>query len=243
MNLSTIFQSVRKVAKDGQRQLKSDRSIILFNGLFLGLLIALGFYIRMSGTAPGSGYSNRIETLEGLFSEPFDPKEPYLGMLTSLSEVLWCFSATICIVTFSLIKRFHSARKTDWFILCSAIGIGVLLVDDLFRLTLILHSFAGVPKPFMYSIYGMAAIAYFVAFWRRLLSTPYVLLLISIILFIISGVTDVLPIEGNGTPIFLEDGTKLLGILNVALYFWQVCHQQVAGFFNGKIRAESDLKV
>jgi len=197
-------------------QLATNRSISWVNGVTLLLLLALSIYAKVWGKGRG---------IELLFDDPFSPQKPYAGFLTGISEILWCLTAAICAFSFSLLKSIY--RRPDRFIFCSALGIGILLVDDLFRLTLILNSLAGVPKILMYLIYATGAIAYSCCFRRRILSSPYVLLLIASGLFIFSSLVDITPLSGYGAPAMLEDGTKLLGLLNIALYFWSVCRQAV----------------
>jgi len=193
------------------------RSILWLNSSALLLLLALSVYASLTGKGRG---------IELLFIDPFSPQRPYAGFLTGISEVLWCLTVTICAFTFSLLKRLQ--RQPDWFILCSALGTGVLLVDDLFRLTLVLYHAAAVPQLLMYLLYGVGAIAYGLLFWRRILATPYVLLLISGSLFVFSSLVDLIHLESGGIAAMLEDGTKLLGLLNIALYFWQVCLGQLS---------------
>ena len=62
-------------------------------------------------------------------------------------------------------------------------------------------------------------------FWRTIVTTPYRLLLLASGLLIISAAADFLPISGIGTPIMLEDGTKLLGLVNLTLYIWRSAQQ------------------
>lgn len=205
-----------------RKQLATDHLIIWLNGLTLLLFLALGVYVRVW---------HKGEGLALLFDEPWSSERPYTGFLTRISEVLWCFSATICLFGFGLLRSLPARRQVDWFMLCSGFGLVVLLVDDLFRLTVILNSFAGVPKVLMYLIYGAGAIAYSCYFWRRVLSTPYVLLLVAAVSFIVSGLVDLVHVGGVGLPAILEDGPKLLGLLNIALYFWTVCRQAVLRSF------------
>ncbi|MEO0826208.1 MAG: hypothetical protein AAFY67_11180, partial [Cyanobacteria bacterium J06642_9] len=49
--------------------------------------------------------------------------------------------------------------------------------------------------------------------------------LIALVLLIISGISDVAKLPGKGTPALLEDGTKMLAILNVCIYYWGICEQ------------------
>ncbi|MBD2744097.1 hypothetical protein [Coleofasciculus sp. FACHB-1120] len=209
---------LNKVWQESKKQIEADRAILFLNGGTVLVLLVLSVYAKFFGKGQG---------IEFLFADPFSIRRPYYGLLTSVSEVLWCLSGTVCLFSFTLLNTIYPNRKANLFVLCSAIGIFVLLADDLFRITLILRDVARIPKGVMYLVYGTGAIAYGLCFWRKLLSTPYVLLIVASILFGISGLVDTLHIQGHGAPVMLEDGTKLLGILNIAFYFWHVCRQEI----------------
>ncbi|MEP0864941.1 hypothetical protein NDI37_10715 [Funiculus sociatus GB2-A5] len=208
----------KKLWQESKKQIAADRFIIIFNGLTVLLFFALSIYAKLWGKG---------RAIEFIFADPFSIKRPYYGFLTSVSEIIWCIGATTCLFSFSLLKSIHPKRKGNLFILCSALGLFALLADDLFRITLILNGTAGVPKIVMYLVYGVGAIAYGFLFRHRLVSTPYILLLVGGLLFAISCIVDVLPIQGQGTPAMLEDGTKLLGIINITFYFWHVCCDEI----------------
>ncbi|NER95471.1 MAG: hypothetical protein F6J86_16800 [Symploca sp. SIO1B1] len=118
-------------------------------------------------------------------------------------------------------------RLTNHFIFCSAVILAILLIDDIFRITLIGYEFFGIPKLFTSLVYGTVIIAYSILFRRKIASTPYLLLLIAFGLFVISSLVSSLSLPGQGTPAMLEDGTKLLALVNLAYYFWYVCQNEV----------------
>lgn len=218
---------IKKIWQDIKKQILEDRSVLIFNGLVLLLFLGMTVYVKMAGTYYGSDYYGRVKFIKLLFAEPFRKDIPYLALFTHFSEILWCISLTICLFSFTLLKRIRHSHKGDPFILSSAIALTIFLLDDIFRLTLTLDLLVGIPKVIMYSLYGLGLLSYIVAFWRRILSTPYILLLVGFSLFIISGMADLLPIKGEGTPVILEDGSKILGLVNIILYFWDVCEKEV----------------
>ncbi|NES23642.1 MAG: hypothetical protein F6K41_33170 [Symploca sp. SIO3E6] len=169
----------------------------------------------------------RAHLIVQLFAEPFTDKRPLQSYLTNLSEILWCFSLAICFFSTSLLSNIRSKRSINRFIFCSALILAILLIDDIFRITLIANSFFGIPKLFTSLVYGTIIIAYGVFFRRKIVSTPYLLLLITFGLFIISSLVSSLSLPGLGTPAMLEDGTKLLALVNLAYYFWYVCQKEV----------------
>ncbi|MBD2577588.1 hypothetical protein [Oscillatoria sp. FACHB-1406] len=219
---------MNKLGKSLHQWMRKYGIILFLNSLILVPLLALAAYIKFAGLYNPDQHSRRVQVLIRLFDEPFWAYQPYLGLLTNISELLWCISATVCLFSFFLLKALRERRKADYFILYAGILLAILLIDDMFRITLMLALFAKVPKVVMYSIYGGAAIAYGLYFWRRILLTPYVLLILSGFLFVLSALADSTHFQGTGTPIMLEDGTKFLGILNIAIYFSRVCTQEIA---------------
>lgn len=202
-----FFQAISK---------QRDPWFLWFNGLTLLLLGSVSVYAKVKHKGWG---------IQLLFTDPFD--HPYSGLLTGVSEILWCATVTVCAFSFFLISKGKPRRYTKRFLLASALFLSVLLIDDRFRITLMLVSYFGVPKALMLVLYGMATVIYAAAFWRRIRTTSYTPLILAILLFVISGLADLLHLPGLGTPAMLEDGTKLLGNLNLALYFWYVCQQEV----------------
>ena len=112
------------------------------------------------------------------------------------------------------------------FLLCSALLLGVFFLDDRFRMTFILAGL-GVSKKLIYLCYGIGVFMYGVKFRRFILTTPYLPLIAAFILFAISRFEDIFSAQSQGVHAMLEDGTKLLALINLALYFWHVCHQEI----------------
>ena len=201
------------------------RTALIINVITIIPFFLLTVYIKVSTILNGysSGRTLRrsagIELLTTLFSEPYTI--PYEGILTEVSEIVWCFPIALCLFTASLLQR-HQLRQ---YLICVGIFLGLLLLDDAFRITLILHFLLDMPKGIMYGAYGIGAGAIALYFWRTIITTPYRLLLLASGLLIISAAADFLPISGIGTPIMLEDGTKLLGLVNLTLYIWRLTQQ------------------
>ena len=193
----------------------------------LNLVVILPFglltgYIKLSTLLNGysAGRTLRrsagIELLITLFSEPYSI--PYEGILTEISEIVWCFPIALCFFTASLLRH----RKLRHYLICLSILLTLLLIDDAFRVTLILYFVLAVPKLFSYSLYVGIGVAIALHFRNTILQTPYRWLLLATGLMAISAIAEFLPIPGVGTPIMLEDGTKLLGLVNLTIYVWRL---------------------
>lgn len=213
--LHNMFESITK-------QFRSDRFILWCNSVAVLLFVALSLYVKLF---------DKGGQLVLLFEDPFLVGRAYIGTFSALSDLLWCATVIICLCSFGLLNTIRPGQKVNRFLLYSAIGTGVLLMDDAFRIHLILAKI-GVPKILIYLVYGIAALSYVFVFWRTIRGTPYILLLLAAILFIVSAVVDTTPLPGKGSIAMLEDGTKLLGIINIVLYFRHVCWQAVLQSLN-----------
>lgn len=159
-----------------------------------------------------------------LFEESFAQKRPYQGVLTGASEILWSLTAGVLWFTFSYVKTkhppFNQYIQKSMLFLCLLVTL--FLLDDDFRLTLMLSFYFKVPKILIYGFYSALLITYILRFKRFLLKTPYLLLAISISLLFLSSLADIMHPQGQGLPVMLEDGTKFMGLLNLLIYCWKV---------------------
>jgi hypothetical protein len=191
--------------------------LVTFNTLTVLMLGGISIYAKLKNQGDG---------VERLFSDPFNFWFPYEGILTGVSEVLWCVTVTICAFTFGVLRSKKSRNRAEIFLFFSALLLGVFFLDDRFRMTLIL-SRLGISTKLIYLCYGSAIFIYGLKFWKFIITTPYLPLIAAFLLFAISRIEDQLSLESLGIHAMLEDGTKLLALINLALYFWHVCHQEI----------------
>lgn len=201
------------------RPLVTRPAFIWVNGLTIGLLGLLGFYARAS---------SKTYRFYLLFRDPYVGGPFYQSLFTHVSEVMFCLALGICLFCFGIMRSLN--RRYDWFFLATAGIIAMLLLDDLQRISLMLHDVLGVPKAAMYGLYLLIVGSYIWIFRRRLLQdTPFPLLMMTASLFVISALADASGYERRkpGTFAMLEDGTKLLGLMNLLLYCWLVGQQAI----------------
>ena len=213
------FQLLRSIFRSYKKHLSRIPLLVWLNGLTIVALSSLSIYAKIK---------RKGEEIEDLFSDPFNVQTFYFGWLTGISEILWCAAIAICLFTTFLLPQPN--RQSKSFFLVSALLMSLLYLDDRFRLTLILIVFFGAytkVKAVVYSIYGLLLILYGWKFWQRISKTPYFPLLVSFFSFAFSSVIDITPMASRGAHAMLEDGTKLIGLINLALYFWYVCYGEV----------------
>lgn len=214
-----IVQRWQSLIGIGKKHLLSLPLLVWLNSLAIITLGSLGIYAKIHHKGTG---------IENLFSDPFSIRTFYFGWFTGISEIFWSIAIVVCLFTTFLLPRTESRTKN--FFLVSSLLMTLLYFDDRFRLTLILVVFFGaytMVKAIVYSIYGLLLILYGWRFRRKISKTPYFPLLLAGFLFAFSSVIDITPIRSMGTHAMLEDGTKLIGLLNLTFYFWYVCYAEV----------------
>ena len=193
--------------------------LIWLNAATIVMLGLLSLYAKVRSKGAG---------IESLFSDPFYFGIFYLGWFTSVSEILWCTAIAICLFSAFLLST--SNRSFGVFLFSSAVIMLLLFFDDRFRLTLILCVFFGtckVVKLSVYATYGTLLILYAWLFRHTIKKTPYIPLLVSFCLFGFSSAIDITPIGNRGIHAMLEDGSKLIGLINLTIYFWWICQREI----------------
>ena len=215
----TVLPVFKSWLKRSKQHFSSMPVLIWLNALTIAVLSVLSIYAKIH--SKGSG-------IESLFSDPFSANNYYYGWFTSVSEILWCTAIAICLFTALILPKLY--RRFQLFLWGSAIVMLILYFDDRFRITLLLCAFFGtckIVKISVYSIYGLLLISYAGLFRKTINSTPYVPLLVSFFLFGFSSAIDITPMGGRGIHAMLEDGTKLIGLVNLTIYFWWICQQEI----------------
>ncbi|BAY22289.1 hypothetical protein NIES2100_20520 [Calothrix sp. NIES-2100] len=191
------------------------KSILWFNSLGLFAIIILILATKAFDISAG-----------GLFLPPPAPEYPSAGLLTHTFQILCCVPPLVCAFSFALLKKINPGGKNNKFILFSALLTAGFLINEIYRIHVI-GTQIGIPKLVTIFIYTTIGISYGLTFRRQFKSTPYIILLTGLGLLLIAVTVDSLRLSGNGTPSLLEGIPKLLSGLNVALYFWFVCYDEV----------------
>lgn len=191
--------------------------LVVLNSLTILMLGAISLYAKITN----KGYG-----VERLFSDPFNFWLPYEGILTGISELFWSIPVTICAFTFGVLRQKNHRTPVESFLFFSALLLGVFFLDDRFRMTLILSGL-GVSKKLIYLCYTTGILVWTLRFWKFIKTTPYLPLIAAFMLFAISRLEDIFAGKSQGVHAMLEDGTKLLALINLALYFWHICHQEL----------------
>jgi hypothetical protein len=221
------FQLFSLILRNLQKYLTRIPFLIWLNALVVIVLALLGVYAKLESKGQG---------IENLFSDPFNIGIYYLGWFTAISEIFWCSAISICLFTIGLLPK--GKKESKQFLFVSALIMALLYFDDRFRLTLIICAFfAGYTKvkTVVYSLYGILLIWYGKKFWSKIKQTPYLPLLLSFALFAFSSAVDITPLPSRGLHAMLEDGTKLIGLINLTVYFCYICRLEVQKLLLNKL--------
>jgi hypothetical protein len=230
INIFKLFLNLKAFWKFIEQQISLIPLFFLSNIITIIALSILSLYAKVERKGTG---------IESLFSDPFDSGIPYLGWLTSISEIMWCAVISICVFTLIIISRNNKSSQITWqesssqkFLLVSILLMSLLYIDDRFRITLILCYLAKANiKIIIYLGYGSLLILYAKHWWYKIKMTPYLPLLICFCLFAFSSFIDVAPLHGRGVHAMLEDGPKLIGLINLTIYFCSICVAEIQKYY------------
>lgn len=200
------------------------RSVFWLNILAFLVVIVLIIYSKLFGPS-----------VSALFLHP--PSSAYfnVAILTHTFQILCSVPPIVCAFTFAILKAIQPWSKKHLFILCSALVTGGFLINEIYRIHILL-AIAGMPKLVTVMVYAIVAISYGFTFRKTLKSTPYILLLTGIGLLATGIVVDSLKLGFDGIPSLLEGIPKLFSEINISLYFWYVCYLELLrSFHTGKI--------
>lgn len=195
--------------------MKKYKFIFLINGLVVLLVVFLLIYAKLSV----------FTSVETLFMPPVAPQHPSERFLTYIFQILCTVPVIICAFTWGLLKTIEPDNKYKNFILGSTLITGGFLFNEIFRIHIIFLYF-GIPKLLTISFYALAAFLYARFFRKEIKSTPYPLLLVSVGLLLIAVAIDSLRLH-NDVFYLLEGLPKIFSAVNLAVYFWYVCHKEL----------------
>lgn len=200
--------------------MRTYRPVFLLNSLSLMGVIALIIYSKLFGPSVSS-----------LFLQPPFHRDFNVALLTHTFQTLCAVPPIVCGFSFALLNAIQPDRKENKFILCSALLTGGFLLNEIYRIHILL-SIAGIPKLVTVIVYAICLFLYVLVFKQRLRATPYFLLLTGVGLLFLGITVDSLGLGGDTISVLLEGIPKLFSEINIVLYFWYVCYQQVMRYLH-----------
>ncbi|MCU0543321.1 MAG: hypothetical protein MUE44_14300 [Oscillatoriaceae cyanobacterium Prado104] len=180
-----------------------------FSLLLVGLLV---FFSQVSGLK-----------VSDLFFHPYFSQHPNVALLTRTFQILCSVPVIVCTFTYGITEKIQPRHPENRFILFSAILTGAFLLNEIYRLHIYMIG-VGIPKLGVSLLYAIALFSYGWFFRQELRLTPYHILLAGLgLLFFAIGI-DALNLKSKIIASLLEGVPKLFSEINIAFYYWYVCH-------------------
>lgn len=198
--------------------------IFLPTVVFLALVFTIGKINNIT-----FGYFSR-DAIQTLWHEPNAEVEFYIGFLSNIGIMFWCFTASILMISSKIIRDQGRPRNLYQFLFFSGLLTLFMLVDDLFLLhDVIIPYYLEISEKFFYLFYGSSVLAIMYLFRTEILKSDYILLLLAFAFMASSVITDVLLTLGLAiSDIYLfEDGFKFMGIISWFVYFTRTAYLNI----------------
>lgn len=222
-----FYQAISMNHRKIWKSIKSNKVIILINIITLITLATLIIYVKLSSNNVPV-YWIRTEFLSDLFTDCFSRERPYFGAFNKVIEVLWGGCLATCLIGVGILHKYrqlHPGLFSFW--VHTACILSFIMADDLFRGSVMLNLYLGIPKILPRVIYGLLIIHYFWSIRLFLERHLFILIGMSLSFILLSESVDLLALPGRLSPIILEDGPKLLGLTNLACVLWLVAQDSL----------------
>ncbi len=161
----------------------------------------------------------------------------YVGMLSNLGIMGWTAAATMCFWAVSMLKRDNHFRKPAFFLIISGFICLILDFDDAFMLHERVWPNLHVPEKGVFIGYMIIMTAYLGYFFRRILKTEYLILVLAIFFLGLSAAADqIFPFSESEA--FLEDCPKFIGIVLWLAYYYRTSSIIVKDSYSGTAEGE-----
>lgn len=143
----------------------------------------------------------------------------YTGFLSQIGFLFWGGTVTICFFGAKNLQ-FNNDILLKKFFLISGLFTLLLGLDDMFMLhEQVYPFFLGISEKLVFSTYGIFVLVFSISFYKLILKSQYIFLLIAFLFFGTSILLDLI----NPTisyPFLWEDGAKMMGIISWFFYFF-----------------------
>lgn len=209
------------------KTLHKRESFLLIGKVFVPAIIFLWMVYQLGNSNGISfGYFSR-DAIQTLWHEPNAEVAFYIGFLSNIGVIFWCFTAAILFFSSKISRDFGKSERLSQFFFFSGLLTTLLMIDDLFLMhDVIVPYYLEISEKFLYLFYGLYVLALLFLFKEIILESDYLLFLFAFASLASSVITDVILTIGisiKETYLF-EDGFKFLGIISWAIYFSRTCY-------------------
>ena len=147
----------------------------------------------------------------------------YIGIVSNLGILFWAAGAAICFFSAAIISHIKHQSQAFYFLLFGGIITTVLLFDDFFLFhERVFPKYLNTSERQAFIIYLLMIVAYLIFFRKKIMTTDFLILGMSLLGFAISATIDEIFVNHFTGKFLVEDGFKLLGILSWSAYFTRV---------------------
>jgi len=188
--------------------------------LTLGALAAIALVCAKTGVL----FSDLTRDSSEILKSPF-----YLGAVSNLGILLWACTAAVCLFAASLPATDPMARERGRFLFVSGLVTAWLALDDLLTLhEVVIPSTFPIRQRYVLAAYAAGMLVYLLRFRRMILQTDGIIMIASLFFFGISVASDAFQARVHVSfHHYLEDGTKIAGLVAWSLYFIRMSRIQV----------------
>lgn len=161
----------------------------------------------------------------------------YIGLLSNLGIMGWTAAASICFWASSLLRNDKSFRKSTFFLFISALFCLLLTFDDAFMLHERVFPKLHIPEEGVFIGYLLMISGYLGYFFRRILETEYIILILAIFFLGLSAGMDQI-FSFSEFEAFLEDCPKFVGIVLWLTYYSRTSLIIVKNSYSGRGKVE-----
>lgn len=152
----------------------------------------------------------------------------YAGLISNVGVLFWCATAAVSFFTVLVLINTDHDGQPLLFLLAISFLTTMLMLDDLFLFhEKIYPRLLHLPEKAAFVGYGLFLLACLIQFRAVVLSSNYVVLLMSFLLMGLSLAVDTLPEDWSSFHHLFEDGFKLLGVVSWFIYFSSLSAKQI----------------
>lgn len=133
----------------------------------------------------------------------------YVSYLSHLDSLVWNLAAAVALFTGAVLRRAGYVQSSR-LLLAGGLITAVMALDDLLLFHEGAENVLGLPEAVVYCVYGLAILAFVVAFHRRL--GPDVLLIGGALVFWVASAGVDLVVDQGTVSFVAEDGLKIAGV-------------------------------
>lgn len=142
----------------------------------------------------------------------------YLGLLSNVGALLWCATATTCLLGWAALRKTAQHREVAGFLRGAGVLVMFLGLDDFFMLHEVVYPRIGLEEGVVVVLYGVGLICLVLRYRLVILASELLLLAIGAALFGASVLVDGFIPDSTA----FEDVPKASAILFWLCYFWRL---------------------